>query len=286
MKDATARDANREVLRNTTSALEVLLAARNLENAAPGAHREEALNAMLAVLSRSADLPELKDGSDETSLKKVPCAEGMFAIAVHYQAVEVMPRIDEVVKGNPLLAREWLAHLPFFPEADQSASVGSLLTDESLTSYLGEHGFYMKGLNFQSPALRQFFRAIFTNATDMDKSVMITFLGDSTILAYGLEQPAKLMQPGSGKGSSSFVQSHRDGMKLLDGTAQLLLELDPSVKSEEVRQALEKKRSKIQQSRQELAAQIAKHEEEEVESAAALKKILEEIETDTAENSK
>jgi hypothetical protein len=108
LNDAVSEATNVEVLKTTTSSLEVLLSVQNLEKVSPGKYRSEALKAALAT----AKCSHARDSYSKD-------------IASYYQASEIVPELEKIENRSEKEFDQlrWIDFLSNFPTEVQLASL-------------------------------------------------------------------------------------------------------------------------------------------------------------------
>ncbi len=206
--DPTTRAMNLEVLRTSSASAEIAWAARNLETLAPGAYRTEILSAISETLHNAA-APRPASQGYETYL----IDPQLFELIAHFQAVDLVPDVDEILKKDPRLVPEWLHRLTSLPEDAQLLSVRSLLNDEGGKSALLANSPFLAQLDLQNNEVRQLVRFIFqTGMTLPQREALLQQIGRTGS-----------MEGFSGDASGANLRAR------LESEWKLLSELDPQI---------------------------------------------------------
>ncbi len=236
MNDPTAQAANLKVLETTPFGYEALIAARNLEKNFPGVYRTEALNAVSEILAKAANFNGQR-GQLETSKNSQ-----ILEIVGYYQAREMIPQIEDLVKKQPELLDSWMQCLSQFPSEDQSSVYIRLFGQEEVRKeVIAKKGtFFLYRFDYGNDRLRRLAYDIFTgNLSSVQKLYFISNLvgvWENTgpqFFAMGPEQPRQL------PGHSNKTKADADGLfKFLD-------EIEPTLDTPELKTNLENARKKL-----------------------------------------
>ncbi len=227
MNDPTAQAANLEVLKITPLSCEAILATRNLENFWPGVYRAEALNTVLEILASG------KGAGRELS-----------EIVGYYQAQEIIPQIENMVKEQPRLVYDWMQCLSQFPPEDQSSSLARFFNQEEIRKkVITEAGpFFLGGFDYSNDRSRRLAYGIFTK--DLNSAQK---LGLITALSRGVEDSGahflvmKPEQPQQSPDRSNKIKAKTEGLlKFLD-------EIEPVLDTPNLKTNLENVRKKVQE---------------------------------------
>jgi hypothetical protein len=145
--DPTAREANLDVLKKTSSGLEVLLASRNLERYWPGQYRPEALKAVSEVLTQ-ASKSEKPDPAPWMTAQ-------MFEVVGYYQGEELIPQIEEAVRKDRSLANSWVMTMTQFSTENQIGSLQRMFANDVSRSQLIENSQLLAHYRLDDPRVRR-----------------------------------------------------------------------------------------------------------------------------------
>jgi hypothetical protein len=231
MRDPTAQAACLNVLKNTSSGLEALLAARNLEKMAPGVHRADALTAVTEILSTLV----ASKGDAKKQVMQNWMSTQALEIVGYYQAREVLPQLEELVKQQPQLLNAFMNTLLQFPAEEQISTMQRLSSDPKLARWINQ-SFYLGQMDYQSASARQAALKVIPKLTAAQKQLFLQQMaqaGYRPVGAYQLMNPEKSLQnnlpvQGRVRGSIQLLEALRPSMdtpvlkKQLEETRKLL----------------------------------------------------------------
>ncbi len=229
MEDPISQKASLKVLQNSSSDMEVFLAARNIEKLSPGIHRAEALQAVSEILAR-----HLNPENPET-----PKALPVLEVVRYYQARETFPQMEELIKKQPEWAVNWAHIMDGFPAEDQADVLERLWNNDQTKPFLAKRASALSKLDFQNEKVRQLVSEVFSK--EMSSIQKIQFFEDFESGFYG---PYYHMDPSNrnraGWESRIKANTKEDKLRMLD-------ELAPYLDTPGLKQRYEKTRSMFQE---------------------------------------
>jgi hypothetical protein len=228
LNDSTAAAASLNVLNTTTSGLETVLAARNLEKSAPGVYRSESLRAAIDILSK------LQSPLDS---KNPPSNFWMNAQATeiigYYHASELIPQMEGLVGQSATLKTNWLDALRHFPEEERLASYQRLQVSSP---------YWLTQLDVANPQSRQYIQKVFSEASPGRKDQLIL------AVSRGLDpvRDDRFINPDKA-GQSRFYPKSK---KRVEGSVELLNQFEPYANTPDLKK-------RIQQIRREVLDQLS-----------------------------
>ena len=240
MENPSSQEASLDILRNTTSGMEAMLAARNLEKFAPGMYRAEALSAVEDILSRLQASPKDTKGGGK---KSAAYQAAELEIVGYYHATEMIPEMEAFVRQEPGLTRNWMNTLLQFPVEEQVDSIERLIKDPNVSKSVAGNSYALSQLDFHDDDARKLVRDIFTdNMTKQQKEQLVNQLGNAGNSWTIGGQTSRYMRPDQARPSvSSSAQKAR-----IEGTLLLLAELEPQLDPALKKQA-DKTRKKLEE---------------------------------------
>jgi hypothetical protein len=232
--DPTAKAACLDVLRDTTSGLEALLAARNLEKYSPGANRAEILSAVSEIL------PGMTDSAPDPSNSSRWMDLQVLEVVGHFQARELLPQAEELVKKQPNMIYQWIGVLTQFPGDEQRASINRLMADDNLKKAMLANGYMLAQLNFQDDGIRQMVSNAFSrDMGDGARQQFIQALGRAAYVRTG----NRMMKPEATPNPRTFKPDKTQAENAL----RELDNLTPFLDSPPLKQAAEQARHQLQE---------------------------------------
>ena len=236
--DPTAEAASLEVLKNTTSGYEAILAAKNLEKISPGVYRAEALKAVTEIL------PSLIDAQDPRARRNFLDFQ-VLEIVGYYQAREMIPQVEEVIKQRPELLAQWIQNLLQFPAEDQIGTYRKLLEDEKGRQVFKNSPLILQ-LDYQNSDLRHLTQNFFSKELNPDqKGQFLQMLVLERPNQGDWRRGRSIM---GSKENASFPQKKEKDK--IEGKLKLLSEIELQLDTPELKTQLEKTRQQLQESLQ------------------------------------
>ena len=229
MKSPTAQTASLEALQTTSSAKEVLLAIRNLEKVSTGTYRAEALQAMSAVLTELSKEPDDRYGWQDCQI---------IGIVGYYQARELIPLVEDLVKKQPRSLSNWLQCLDQLPAEDQIGTLERLSADEKIRETIVADDYYLVRLDYRNDRLRQMTGEFFKEMPANQKINLIQRVGESGTMNFGGGFTIEFAQ------STIPAYHKKDG---IEASLKLLSEIEPTLDSDILKAYLEVSRLKLQE---------------------------------------
>ena len=225
MEDPISQQASLTVLQNSSSDMEVFLAARNIEKLSPGNHRKEALQAVSEILA----------GYLDPKNPKIPNSLPVLEVVRYYQARETFPQMEELIKKQPEWGGIWLHIMDGFPAEDQADVLERLWNNDKTKPFLAKRGSALNNLDFQNEKVRQLVSEIFSK--EMNRIQKIQFFED---LESGFYGPYYHMDPSS-RNRASWESKIRENTK--EDKLRMLDELAPYLDTPELNQRYQKTRN-------------------------------------------
>ncbi|MDD2708240.1 MAG: hypothetical protein PHV34_09545 [Verrucomicrobiae bacterium] len=233
MNDPVAQAASLEVVRGTASGFELMLAARNLERREPGSHREEILKAMQEIIN-SPQFKDPKSGSASDWMSR-----NVVELAGYYQSKEALPRLEEMISGQPRMMASAAMALAQYPAADQAASLQRIVQDGKAAKQLAGQPWLLARFDLRDAGVRQTVQTLFSrDMNEQQREQVLSMLGNQR--NRGVMMGGGLMRTGE---SSSGNSSNR---ARIEGALRFLDEISPSLDSQKLRQQLENVRGNLQ----------------------------------------
>jgi len=235
MNDPIAPAASLEVLRDTSSGLEVALAARNLEKFSPGARRSDALRAVSEILANAA-----ASSKDQNPPHFSGLDSQVLEIIAYYQARELVPQVEELVKNRPDWLHLWMKSLLQFPAEDQADFLEKIRRDDKLRGALADEGAILGQFDLQNDKVRQHVRGIAVkNMTSQQLEQLVAWIGHPSYR----EQPGCFMKDGEADVARAAMNIEKGK---IESSLRMLNELAPSLPPA-LRQRLEETRKQLRE---------------------------------------
>ncbi len=251
-----------EVLRTTSSAYEAILAARNLEKVSPGVYRADALKAISEIIFKSKDPEDSRISTpqiiniDTLLMSKHPYNPDdkrtvvwkdiyteTFRLVAYYQAQEIFPQVEELIKEKPELVYHWINSLIQSPcsAEEQIDSYRRLTRNEKTLKMILENSSSFSLLDFQDEKARQWIREIYGDKMDVERKERF------------IQEIGKLGSKGNIYPTFWFMNENKLNSiqpftkPRLEGALQLLNELESPLDTPALQQRLVDSRQKLNQ---------------------------------------
>ena len=255
--DSTNPAIGLEVVENTSSALELAVVARNLEKYSPTTYRSKILqstskilagvsneyNALENIILTAETVEQVTENYNDLHDKLYDHHSddntgSLFVIVAYYQAHEMFPLVEDLLKKDPKKTELWLEALSYFPGEDQANMLQRLLSDKNLRNNIADMGSSMPFLDYQNNRQRQIVTELFTKKmSSRQKAQLIEHLQDCAPLPTGYPFQLDFFMP------KSFDVSGEKNC--VEGVLKLFNELEPQL-NPRLRWRLEETRSHLQ----------------------------------------
>ncbi len=233
---AGAVEITRDVLRSTSRLDEAAIAVAQLQKAAPGAYREEAIQALQRITEKPGDRNEM-----------MRAGLVLMDAMREFKAAELLPAAEAYVAKNGWYVPQFAAALDALPADVRGAALQRMFSSEAVVKNFQQNSWGMQSLNYAEPVVAQNVAQIFASSTDkrFRESFLQGFANTQSAQVGGWNPVSGgMVVKGGGTGDASAVRAAK--VEKLQARAAFLDTIAPQCNTPVLQERLQDARDAIQ----------------------------------------